>query len=271
MRDTHGPRPHATGRLLLVNPNTNATTTAAMVAIAQQVAPPGIDIEGRTVACGPPVIVEPQALAAAAQAVLQALEGAAGQPRPPLAPAGVRDGQDQSLGSKFGGHSANGCIGVLIAAFGDPGLDEARLRLGVPVTGIGEAGMAEAGRGGRTFAVVTTTPELVDSIHAQARTRGHAGAFLGVRLTPGDPQPLMADPPRLLDALETACRLAIERDGAQALLIGGGPLAQAARALRQRLRDAPAVDIVEPIPAAVGLALQRAGMGAGDLQRSCGG
>lgn len=271
MRDTHRTGPHATGRLLLVNPNTNAATTAAMVAIAQQVAPPGIDIEGRTVASGPPVIVEPQALAAAAKAVLRALEETPGHHRSSGAPAGGRDGSGPAPGSALDGRGADGCIGVLIAAFGDPGLDEARQRLGVPVTGIGEAGMAEAARGGRTFAVVTTTPDLVDSIHAQARTRGHASAFLGVRLTPGEPQALMADPPRLLDALESACRLAIERDGAQAVLIGGGPLAQAARALRQRLRDAPVVDIVEPIPAAVRLALQRAGMGAADLQRSRGG
>jgi allantoin racemase len=259
------------GRLLLVNPNTNAVTTAAMVAIAQQTAPPGIRIEGCTVACGPAMIVEPRALAAAAQAVLRALEEASGPLGFPCVPGGQPDGPSPGHGGTLGLPGTDACLGVLIAAFGDPGLDEARARLGIPVTGIGEAGMAEAARGGRAFAVVTTTPELVDAIQAQARARGYAGAFLGTRLTPGDPQPLMADPPRLLDALETACRLAIERDGAQAVLIGGGPLAQAARALRQRLRDAPTVDIVEPIPAAVRLALQRAGMSVADLQRSWGG
>lgn len=217
-------------RLFLVNPNTQAATTAAMVGIAIDVTPPGLDVVGLTVKTGPPVIVEPVALAAAAQAVLETI-----------------DGVDT-------GH----CLGVLIAAFGDPGLAQARRRLSVPVTGIGEAGMAEAGQGGRPFAVVTTTPDLVESIHAQAWAYGHGSAFLGVRLTPGDPLSLMADPARLLDALEEACRVATERDGARAILIGGGPLAQAARALRGRLRPPHAVEIVEPIPAAVRLALARA-------------
>ncbi|MGA1316341.1 MAG: aspartate/glutamate racemase family protein, partial [Rubrivivax sp.] len=217
-------------RLFLVNPNTQAATTAAMVDIASDVAPPGIEVVGLTVKAGPPVIVEPVALAAAAQAVLEAVEG-------------IDTGRS---------------LGVLIAAFGDPGLAQTRRRLRVPVTGIGEAGMAEAGQRGRPFAVVTTTPDLVESIHAQARTYGHDSAFLGVRLTPGDPLSLMADPARLLDALEEACRVATERDGAQAILIGGGPLAQAARALRERLRAPHTVEIVEPIPAAVRLALARA-------------
>ncbi|MFN5509762.1 MAG: aspartate/glutamate racemase family protein, partial [Burkholderiales bacterium] len=151
--------------------------------------------------------------------------------------------------------------GLIIAAFGDPGLDAAKTRWALPMTGIAEAGMAEAAAGGRRFSVVTTTPRLVDSIGARARAYGHGERFLGVRLTPGDPALLMADPERLVGALEEACRAAIEIDGAEAIVIGGGPLAVAARALQGRFRlhgEAAAVPIVEPIPAAVRLALARA-------------
>lgn len=64
----------------------------------------------------------------------------------------------------------------------------------------------------------------------------------------------MGDPQRLQDALEQACKDAIHQDGAQAIIIGGGPLAVAARALKDRLP----VQIVEPVPAAVRLAMRRA-------------
>lgn len=111
--------------------------------------------------------------------------------------------------------------------------------------------MAEApGR----FAVVTTTPELLGSIEASAIAYGHGARFAGVRLTPGDPHALMTDQARLVEALAEACAKAIEIDRVQSIVIGGGPLARAARDLRTRFSQ----PIVEPIPAAIRLALLRA-------------
>ena len=51
-------------------------------------------------------------------------------------------------------------------------------------------------------------------------------------------------------------RQAIEEDGAGAVVIGGGPLAVAARALAPRFPHCP---IIEPIPAAVELVAQELG------------
>lgn len=208
--------------LILVNPNTSPATTEAMLQIARQAAP-GQDIAGLTAPFGAALITGEVALAEAARAVTS------------LAPL-LGDGD-----------------GVIVAAFGDPGLTALRARLAVPVTGIAEAGMAEAAMGGRRFAVVTTTPDLVAAIARTAAAYGHAGHFAGTHLTPGDPLDVMADPGRLVEALDEACRRAI-RDGAEAIVIGGGPLAVAARALAGTLD----VDLVEPVPAAVRLALGRA-------------
>jgi Asp/Glu/hydantoin racemase len=47
--------------------------------------------------------------------------------------------------------------------------------------------------------------------------------------------------------LERIARLAVNDHGAETIIVGGGPLAAAARALRDRL----AVRMVEPIPAAM--------------------
>ncbi|GGJ12838.1 aspartate/glutamate racemase family protein [Neoroseomonas lacus] len=212
-------------RLLLVNPNTNAATTALMIGIAQGAAPAGVTIEGATAATGASLILDATMLAAAATAV-QALVAAAD-----LAP----------------------YAGVIVAAFGDPGLAATRALTSLPVTGIAEAAMAEAASHGR-FAIVTTTPLLVEAIGARAAAYGHGAAFAGTWLTAGDAGALMADPGRLEDALEATIRRAMAEAAPDAVIIGGGPLAAAAAALRPRLP----VPIIEPVPAAVGLALRRA-------------
>lgn len=217
--------PHPNMRLLLINPNMSAATTDAMLAIARGAAPAGLALTGVTASSGAALITNETQLAIAADAVLDALSGG----------------------------SAAACDGVIISAFGDPGLIRARERLDCPVTGIAEAGMAEAGAEGRFFAVATTTPDLAAAISAAAAHYGHGERFRGVWLTPGDPAVLMADPKRLEAALEAACLEAIAA-GAAAVVIGGGPLAVAARALATRLP----VPIIEPIPAAIRLAWRRA-------------
>lgn len=75
---------------------------------------------------------------------------------------------------------------------------------------------------------------------------GLTARYTGLRLTPGAPEHLSAHPELLLDALERAVRACVERDGARAVVIGGGPLGEAAEELRSRC----AVRIVAPIPAA---------------------
>ncbi len=143
--------------------------------------------------------------------------------------------------------------GVIVAAFGDPGLARLRASIAVPVTGIAEAGMAEAARLG-PFVVVTTTPALAAAIAQSASAYGHSERFRGVRLTTGDPKDLMADRTRLVAELQTACLDAAHNPEIAAIVIGGGPLAAAARALRHKIP----IPIVEPVPAAVRLAVSRA-------------
>jgi Asp/Glu/hydantoin racemase len=149
--------------------------------------------------------------------------------------------------------AAEGYDGVIIAAFGDPGLARAKALLPIPVTGIAEAGMLAAAEGGRRFAVVTTTPNLAAPIAERAAGYGLAECFGGVHVTPGDPPALMADPEALDAALFAACQTAIAA-GARAIVIGGGPLAVAARRLSGRVP----VPLIEPVVAAVRLAERRA-------------
>ena len=57
----------------------------------------------------------------------------------------------------------------------------------------------------------------------------------------------METPEQLEAALLAACEQAVDLDGAQAIVIGGGPLARAARALARRLP----VPVIDPVQAAV--------------------
>jgi len=205
-------------RILLINPNTSRATTEQMAAIAQGVAPADADIVGVTAPRGAKMILTADELAAAEPTVV---EMAASQ--------------------------ASDVDGIIIGAFGDPGLAALRELVAVPVVGIAEASMLEASEGNRRFGVATTTPALVDFIAARVRALGVASLYTGIRLTPGDPTALVADPPRLVEALAVAVHAAIDEDGVQAVIIGGGPLGQAAIALAPRFTT----PIIAPIPAAM--------------------
>lgn len=214
-------------RIALVNPNVSASSTRSMLLVAASAVLPGFIVEGRTAPFGVPLITSEEALIVAGMAV-------------------------QAMGQSL---AADGFAGVIICAFGDPGIDELRAMLRVPVTGLAEAGLAEAAEGGRQFSVVTTTPDLAGPIRKAALRYGFGDALASIRITPGDPGAVMADPEQLEQALLAACDRVIDHDRAEAIVIGGGPLAMAARAIAHKVR----VPLIEPVPAAVRLACRRCG------------
>ncbi|WP_413185342.1 aspartate/glutamate racemase family protein [Paraburkholderia sacchari] len=199
--------------ILLINPNTSQATTQMMLEIARASLGAQAEVRGLTMASGVPMIVEEHDLRAAADTV--------------------------------GAIDVGDACGVIVAAFGDPGIEALRRRLTVPVVGIGEAAMHEAAQHGR-FGIATTTPALAASIDRKVRQLGLAAAFTGARFTPGDPTQRGNDPQALEAALAEAVRACVETDGAQAVVIGGGPLGRAAQALGQRF----AIPVIGPVPAA---------------------
>jgi allantoin racemase len=208
--------------VLLVNPNSNATTTRLMVGVARaHLEPAGVEVRGVTAASGPPMIVGRAELDRSVGGVLEA----AGRG---LQGTGERD------------------VAVVVAAFGDPGREELAAAVGVPVVGIGQASVLAAAAGGRRFGMATTTPGLVGSLENLVRRHGVAAGFTGVRLTPTGPTELAAQPDQQDRELEDAARACFAEDGAAAVAIAGGPLSGTAR----RLSAAGIGTIVEPVPAA---------------------
>lgn len=194
--------------VLLINPNSSVQTTAAMLAIARRHLP---HVEGWTNAKAPGMITDLAPLSAA--------------------------------GDQIAAASLPGARGIIIAAFGDPGAEKLAAKSDVPVVGIGAAAARQAGQGGGTFAVVTTTPMLAPAI--DALMNAHGKNYLGCFLTDGAPEALLADPDRLDASLIAECIRACDA-GAARVIIGGGPLAAAA----ERIAQAVAVPLVQPLVAA---------------------
>lgn len=208
--------------VLLVNPNTNAATTRMMTDLASGLlAGHGLRVLGVSAPAGPAMIVDPAALAEAAGHVHEAVLAELAGPR----------------GAEV--------AAVVVAAIGDPGRRRLAAELAVPVVGIGQASVLAAARGGRRFGMATSTPLLVDSLTRLVEEHGAAGQFCGVRLTASGPLALAADPERQDRELAEAVEESVA-DGAEAVVIAGGPLSATAR----RLAAAGIAEIVEPVPSA---------------------
>ncbi|AND92263.1 allantoin racemase [Bradyrhizobium diazoefficiens] len=210
--------PDRRARILLINPNSLEATTAMMVAIAKSAAVAGFDIVGATATRAPSMIVSAEALEAAAAEVEEIARTHRASPD-----------------------------GIIVAAFGDPGLAGIRAAMKLPAVGIGESSMLEAAAGGRRFGVATTTPLLKSKIDALPEALGLRSRYTGTRFAEGDPQELMRDPAQLRAALAGAVEACIAKDGAEAVIIGGGPLGEAACELQPMFT----VPVVAPIPSAV--------------------
>ena len=130
---------------------------------------------------------------------------------------------------------------IIIAAFSDPALKEARQAASCPVFGICESAMKTAARMVERFAIVTLGAALRSAIEANAAAYGFAGHLTGVHILPWTVTTVSADPPTFRRAFAEACTRAVAEDGAEAVIIGGGPLSGIADAIAEEL-PVPAMD-----------------------------
>lgn len=214
-------------RILVVNSNTTPSVTERIGAAARAAAGPGTEIEAVTAPFGLPLIVTRADWLAAGPATLAA------------------------LAARRGGYDA-----AVIACFGDPGLDAAKELLDVPVLGISEAAFHAAAMLGRRFGVVSFTAALRPMFEDCLAHHGLGSRCAGFRMGP----PFSGDPGRVaeerLDLLAALCAESVEQDGAEAVILAGGPLAGIAPLLQPRLP----VPLVDGTQAAVRLAEAMAGL-----------
>lgn len=214
-------------RILIVNSNTTEAVTARIAASALAACPPGAQVRTISAPFGLPLIVTRADWLVAGPATLAALAAHRGE------------------------YDA-----AVIACFGDPGLDAAKELLGVPVLGISEAAFHAACMLGRRFGVVSFTAALQPMFEDCLEHHGLRGRCAGFRMGPafaGDPGAVAEE---RQDLLLDLVRQSVERDGAEAVILAGGPLAGMAATLQPMV----ATPLIDGTAAAVRLAAALVGM-----------
>ncbi len=199
-------------KILVVNPNTSTGVTKLIVEEAQRAASPTTEIVAATAAFGVPYIETRGEMAIASYATLMALA-----------------------------QHASGCDGAVIAAFGDPGLGGARELLDIPVVGIAEAAMLTACMLGERFSIISVSLRLIPSLRNTVHQNGLSSRLASIRTLSERFGDIRTVQDEHADALVELCTAAVEQDGADVVILGGGPLAGLGRKVADRL-PVPTID-----------------------------
>jgi allantoin racemase len=204
--------------LLLANPNTTVALTERMAAVARAAAAAGTTVAASTAPRGVPYISTRAEAQIAGAVLLETL-------------AQARAGMD----------------GVIVAAFGDPGLGAAREMLDVPVVGMAEAAMVTACLLGRRFAILTFTPALEPWFQDCVEASGLGPRCAGIHCATGRFSSIDAVQEELHEALAEAALACVDRLAPDAIVLAGAPLSGLAPAIRDRVP----VPLVDGVVAAV--------------------
>lgn len=140
---------------------------------------------------------------------------------------------------------------VIIASFSDAGVEAIREVAGCPVIGMAQAAMTAAARIGR-FAVINSAPGLKALIRERALSAGLGDRLAGIVCAPEGSIRLAVDFDGGVDVLVDLANQAIDTLGAEVIVVGGAPISDAARAVRERV----SVPVIEGVSEAVRRALQ---------------
>ena len=139
---------------------------------------------------------------------------------------------------------------VVIACFGDPGLDAARELTAAPVLGIAEAAFHAASFVATGFSVVTTMTRTCVIAERLVLRYGFERSCRGIHGTDIPVLALEAWGEDTIAQSEAAARTALARDRSGAIVLGCGGMSALCRTLQQRL----GVPVVDGVSAAVKLA-----------------
>jgi len=191
-------------RLLLINPNTTEAMTQRIAAHARRFAPEGVEIETRTAAFGHPVIASRASYAIAAHAALAAYTA--------------------------------GFDAVILACFGDPGLEALREAATEPVYGLAEAAFREADALGAPFGILTLGRPWIAMLEERVLLAGLRAPFLGVFAGEGTGLDAARDADAVAARVQGLADAAVAA-GARTLILGGAALAGLAPRTPARLID----------------------------------
>ncbi|HXO52826.1 MAG TPA: aspartate/glutamate racemase family protein [Mycobacterium sp.] len=202
-------------RLLLVNPNTTASMTAAIAASASTVARPDTVVEATNPPHGPPSIENDDDERRCIPGLLAELQTASARPQ------------------------ADRPDAYVVACFGDPGLAEARDMLDAPVLGIAQAAMHAAALVAGSFSVVTSMSATVARARELATTYTPAQC-VGVHACDIPVLRIDSDP-ATIEPIRALCRHALAHDKSRSIVLGCAAMARFAEPLATEL-NVPVID-----------------------------
>ncbi|MEL6889043.1 MAG: aspartate/glutamate racemase family protein [Pseudomonadota bacterium] len=179
--------------IILINPNSTASMTDAMLRTARQTAPTAT-FDGWTSHHGPPAIQGTQDGKAAEAPLLDLVAKASGQ----------------------------GASAIIIGCFDDTALDAARALATCPVIGIGQAAYHLAAVAGGRFSVVTTLDISVPILEHNISTYGLANQLGRVRASGVAVLDLEQDPNAATPKVRAQIDSAAREDGIQSVVLGCG-------------------------------------------------
>lgn len=213
-----------TRRLLVINPNTSASTTALLDRHGRLVSDGLAELDVVTARFGPSYIASEAGHAIAAHAAMDAYAAdrtAHGRPD-----------------------------AVVIGCFGDPGLFALRELADCPVTGLAEAAMLEAATQG-PYAIVTGGAAWPPMLLRLAQALQLDERLVHIETVAPSGAELAADPAWAEQVLTEACLAACRRAAPKCIIVGGAGLA----GLAARLAAAVPVPLVDSVQAGVRHAL----------------
>jgi allantoin racemase len=219
-------------RILVINPNSTASMTAAIGGAARRAAAPGTAIAAVNPPEGPAAIQGAEDGAAALPGLFAVFEREVLQ--------------------------AHSCDAVVIACFDDTGLAELKARSPVPVVGIGEAGFLAAMLVAERFSVVTTLAVSLPVIEANLAAYGWAGRCARVRASGVPVLDLEGAEAKVVETVAAEIARAVAEDGCGAIVLGCAGMAELAQEMTERF----GLPVIDGVTAAVAFceALNRAGI-----------
>lgn len=206
-------------RLKIINPNTTSSMTEAIRQKAVKYARPGTQIVAVNPSIGPVSIESYYDEALASVGVLEE----------------VRKGE------------AEGFDGYAIACYGDPGLYPAREIARAPVVGIGETSMLMACMLGYKFSIITILDRFIGPVEEMVNRYGLSERCASIRVINTPVLDIEKGSDTITNLMIDQGRQAINKDGAEVLLLGCAGMA----GLEESIEEALNVPVIDGIVSAV--------------------
>ncbi|SEJ14515.1 Asp/Glu/hydantoin racemase [Arthrobacter sp. yr096] len=214
-------------KLLVINPNISDDVTALIQAEAQRSAGPDTELIVRTAAHGVEYIETRFESLIAAGAVAELIAEYA---------------HDDATGLPHDAAAGGGPVdGVIVAAFGDPGMPALKELVGVPVIGITEAALCAAALQGHRFSIIAISDRIQAWYLDCVERFGFGGRLASIRSINQSLNSVGSVQADFRETLLALSRRAVEEDGANVVILAGAPLAGLARELEGQI-PVPVVD-----------------------------